>query len=64
MCVACDELSKVWDASQELMVSRINNRKTGKPTFIIVQGNERPESVILEVNFCPWCGKDLSGDQE
>lgn len=59
MCNACKNLSKVWDASQELMVTRFTNRKNGFPTFLLVQGNSNPQSVKIAVNYCPWCGEKL-----
>lgn len=61
MCDACKNLSKVFDASQELMVTRFTNHKTGNPTFILVQGNDNPQSVTIAVRFCPWCGERLAG---
>lgn len=59
MCNACKNLSKVWDASQELMVTRFANHKNGFPTFLLVQGNKNPQSVKIAVNYCPWCGEKL-----
>lgn len=59
MCDACKNLSKVWDASQELMVTRFTNRRNGLPTFLFVQGNSNPQSVKIAVNYCPWCGEKL-----
>lgn len=60
MCDACRELSKVWDASQKLLVTRFNNAKTGVPTFILVQDNGTgANSVLVEVCYCPWCGENL-----
>lgn len=65
MCNACKELSKVWDASQRLIVSRFNNAKTGVPTFIMVQESEDgASSVTIEVNYCPWCGERLNGGKD
>lgn len=61
MCNACQELSKVWDASQQLMVVRFTNRNTGHPTFLLVQGNTDPQSVTIAVKYCPWCGERLIG---
>ena len=60
MCEACKNLSKVWDASQELIVSHFVNAKTKQHNFILVQGNSNPQSVNIAVNFCPWCGRDLN----
>ena len=60
MCEACKNLSKVWDASQELIVSHFVNAKTKQHNLILVQGNENPQSVNIAVNFCPWCGRDLN----
>lgn len=60
MCNACRKLSKIWDASQKLLVTRFNNAKTGVPTFILVQDNEDgANSVTVEVRYCPWCGENL-----
>ena len=61
-CDACKELSKVWDGSQQLMTAKFTNQKNGHPTFLLVQGNKEPQSVTIEVNFCPWCGRYLRGD--
>ena len=61
-CVACKELSKVYDGSQELITAKFTNRKTGMPTFILTQGNTDPQSVTIAVNYCPWCGRYLRGD--
>lgn len=55
-CDACKELSKVYDGSQELIVTHFINKKNGHPTFLLVQGNWRPESVKIAVNYCPLCG--------
>ena len=60
MCEACKNLSKVWDASQELIVSHFVNTKTKQHNFILVQGNDNPQSVHIAVNYCPWCGRDLN----
>lgn len=44
------------------MVSRFNNAKTGAPAFILVQENENgTQSVMIQVNYCPWCGERLDG---
>ena len=62
MCIACKNLSKVWDGSQKLLVSRFTNAKTGEPTFLLVQGQGKqkdPQSVVIAVRFCPWCGERL-----
>lgn len=62
MCDACKNLSKVWDASQRLLVSRITNAKTGAPTFLLVQKSESgADGVTIQVNYCPWCGEKLTG---
>ena len=63
-CDACKELSKVYDHSQEMLVTHFTNKKTGNPTFLIVQGNLEPESVRIAVNFCPWCGRYLRGKED
>ena len=64
MCDACKPLNKVYDVSQQLMVSRFNNAKTGGPTFILCQQKPKlkVESVTIEVRYCPWCGEELEGD--
>ena len=59
MCDACKNLSKVWDASQELMVTRFTNHRNGFPTFLLVQGNKNQQTVKIAVNYCPWCGEKL-----
>ena len=61
-CEACNNLSKVWDATQQLLVSRFTHAKTGEPTMILVQGNQNPQSVTIKVNYCPWCGQKLKED--
>lgn len=63
-CDACKELAKVWDASQELMTAKYTNHKTGHPTFLLVQGNKEPQSVTIAVNYCPWCGRYLRGNED
>ena len=63
-CDACKELSKVYDGSQELIVAHFINKKNGLPTFLLVQGTWRPESVKIEVNYCPWCGRYLRGKED
>jgi hypothetical protein len=62
-CDACRELSKVYDGSQQLLVSKFTDKKTGNPSFILVQEKyeKEPQSVIIEVSFCPWCGRKLRG---
>ena len=64
MCSACKKLSKVFDGSQSLIVSRFDNKTTGHPTLILCQELEigHPESVVIEVKYCPWCGERLYGD--
>lgn len=63
MCDACKNLSKVWDESQRLMVTRFNNKRTGMPTFILVQDSDKgAQGVTVEVRFCPWCGSRLTGE--
>lgn len=60
MCSACKNLSKIWDGSQRLMVSRFNNVRTNAQTFILVQENgDGAQSVTIEVKYCPWCGEKL-----
>ena len=63
MCSACKDLSKIWDGEQQMLVSHFTNAKNGRPTFVIVQENEEkgPQSVSVEVRFCPWCGERLFG---
>ena len=63
-CDACRELSKVYDGSQQLLVSKFTNKKTGNPSFILVQEKyeKEPQSVVIEVSFCPWCGRKLRGN--
>lgn len=63
-CDACKELAKVWDASQELMTAKFTSKKTGHPTFLLVQGNNDPQSVTIAVNYCPWCGRYLRGNED
>ncbi len=63
-CNACKELSKVWDGSQELLTAKFTNAKTGHPTFVLTQGNKKPQSVTIEVNYCPWCGRYLRGTED
>ena len=60
MCDACKNLSKIWDGSQKLLVSRFNDAKTKEPTFILVQDNGAGgNAVSIKVRFCPWCGENL-----
>ena len=62
-CDACKELSKVWDGSQQLIVTKFTDKKSGRPTFLLVQEkykDKEVQSVIIEVNYCPWCGERLS----
>lgn len=65
-CAACKNLSKTWDASQSLMVTRYNNKKDGSPTLLLVQeaNSGEVEAVTIKVRYCPWCGKDLMNDNE
>jgi hypothetical protein len=63
-CDACKELSKVYDGSQELLTAYFINRKNGNPTFLLTQGNWKPESVKIAVNYCPWCGRYLRGEED
>lgn len=66
-CEACKELSKVYDGSQQLITAKFTNKKTGNPTFILVQEKDKekePQSVTIEVNFCPWCGRYLRGAED
>lgn len=62
MCEACKEYSKIYDASQRLLVTCFHSQKDNTPMLILVQGNDgdKPASgVTITVNFCPWCGRDL-----
>lgn len=63
-CDACKELSKVYDGSQQLITTKFTNKKTGHPTFLLVQGNNEPQSVTIAVNYCPWCGRYLRGTED
>ena len=66
-CDACKELGKVWDASQQLMTARFTNQKNGNPAFLLVQEkfkDKEPQSVTIEVNYCPWCGRYLRGAED
>lgn len=65
-CAACKNLSKTWDASQNLIVTRFNNKKDGSPTLLLVQeaNSGEVEAVTIKVRYCPWCGKDLMNDNE
>ena len=65
-CDACKELSKVYDGSQRLLTAKFTNKKTGHPTFILVQEaeGEEPQSVTIAVNYCPWCGRYLRGTED
>lgn len=58
-CDVCKKYSKVWDYTQELLVSRMDNRKTGNPMLLLVQGRQNPQSVNIEIRYCPWCGEKL-----
>ena len=65
-CEACKELSKVWDGSQQLLVTKFTDNNTGTPTFIFVQEkyeDKEAQSVIIKVNYCPWCGEYLRKGQ-
>lgn len=61
MCGACKNLSKIYDPVQKMIVSRINNRKTGNPEFIVVREFEEGnvQSCVFPANYCPWCGAKL-----
>lgn len=66
-CEACQELTKVWDYSQRLIMTKFTNRKNGRPTFLLVQEKykgKEPQSITIEVNFCPWCGRYLRGPND
>ena len=63
-CDACKDLAKVWGGSQQLMTVMFTNNKNGHPTFLLVQEkykDKEPQSVTIEVNYCPWCGRYLRG---
>lgn len=64
MCDACKELSKIYDVSQRLIVSKFTNAKTGEPTFILCQEIDGEASgITIAVNYCPWCGEFLRGGE-
>lgn len=65
-CEACKELSKVYDGSQQLLTAKFTNHKTGLPTFILTQEKygKEPQSVVIQVNYCPWCGGYLRGAED
>ena len=64
MCEACKNNSKIWDTSQELLVSHFVSSRTKRRNFILVQGNKNPQSVTISANFCPWCGGDLNKEDQ
>ena len=63
MCDVCKPCSKIWDASQEMLSSRVTNQQTGYPMFIIIQGSTNPQNVNIQVRYCPWCGEELYKDE-
>ena len=66
-CDACKKLGKVWDGSQQLMTAHFINQKNGHPSFLLVQEkfkDKEPQSVTIEVNYCPWCGRYLRGNDD
>lgn len=60
-CPACQELSKIYDPAQKLMLSCFHSQKEGSPYFILTQGKDdgTASGVVISVNFCPWCGRSL-----
>lgn len=58
MCDACKDKSRVWDSSQKLMVTHFISRLNGKHKLLLLQENDKPQTIIMEIKFCPWCGKN------
>lgn len=63
-CAVCKELSKLYDGSIELITAYYLIRKKENPTYLMTHGNRRPESVNTTVHFCPWCGRNLRGEDD
>lgn len=65
-CIACKNLSKIYDASQSLIVTRFNNAKDGAPTLLLVQQDDSGEvgAVTIKVRYCPWCGRNLTKEED
>lgn len=68
-CSACANPSKVWDPVQRIMVAHFINAKSKNHMFLIgqekeVSGSKDAQSVCIEVNFCPWCGRRLENGKD
>ena len=63
MCVVCDKSQMVEDVSQHCIVG-IAERANGGYLLIVTQDTSPdetdPESVSLQIKYCPWCGNDIA----
>lgn len=60
MCSACKNCGKVFDPFQRLLTGFWFDAANDDPMFLLVQGDENPQSVTIRVTFCPWCGEKLT----
>ena len=63
MCVVCDKSQMVEDQSQHMVVTIAEHAKGGY-LLIVTQDNSKdqtdPESVSVQIRYCPWCGNDIA----
>lgn len=63
MCVVCDKTQTVEDASQNMVVSIAERAKGGYLLIVTQDSNPEqtdPESVSVQIRYCPWCGNDIA----
>ena len=59
-CPVCTEDgSLVYDATQNILISHYKDGTGVSNLLIVKQKTGGPESVIIKVNCCPWCGNNL-----
>ena len=66
MCVVCDKPQTVEDPTQNMVVA-IAERAKGGYLLIVTQDNSGddscPESVNIQIKYCPWCGNDIAANR-
>ena len=74
MCVVCDKTQTVEDPSQHMVVAIAEHAKGGY-LLIVTQDHDadlrlpwdeigvNPESVSIQIRYCPWCGNDIAANR-
>lgn len=66
MCVVCDKTQTVEDATQHMVVAIAEHAKGGYLLIVTQDESEdqvSPESVCMQIKYCPWCGNDIAANR-